>query len=279
MSVDLHTHSTFSDGSETPTELVAAAAAIGLETIALTDHDNLDGIPEAREAAAHAGIELISGTELSCDWEPGGLHLLVLWLEPKPGPLQDRLSELQQGRAHRNRQIVAKLQELGVDITDEEVQVEAGGTGAGRPHIARLLVDKGHVDSMSEAFDFYLAAGRPAYIDRPRLATEEAISLARASGAVPIIAHPHTLGISGRQLDSELKRLSGAGLIGLECYYPEYQTEQRLELAERARDVGLIPSGGSDFHGTYKRGLMLGKGYGDLVVERDVLEELAAARP
>lgn len=278
MSVDLHTHSTYSDGSETPTDLVAAAAAIGLESLALTDHDNLDGIPEARRAADRAGIELIPGTELSCTWEPGGLHLLVLWLEPGPGPLQDRLGEIQRGRADRNHRIVAKLGDLGVEITDEEVLAEAGGTGAGRPHIAALLVKKGVVESMSEAFDLYLAAGRPAYADRLRLAIEEAITLGRASGAVPIIAHPHTLGISGSRLDAELRRLAEVGLIGLECYYPEYEPDTRMELAERARDVGLIPSGGSDFHGSYKRGLMLGTGYGDLVIERRVMTELADAR-
>lgn len=278
MSVDLHTHSTFSDGSDTPTELVASAAAIGLEAVALTDHDNLDGIAEARRAAAAADIELIPGTELSCEWEPGGLHMLVLWLEPEPGPLQDRLGELQQGRADRNRTIVSNLAEMGISITYEEVLAEAGGTGVGRPHIAALLVDKGHVTSMNEAFDLYLAAGRPAYADRPRLTSEEAITLARASGAVPIVAHPHTLGLAGPDLDAELARLAGIGLVGLECFYPEYQPDVRLELAERARDVGLIPSGGSDFHGTYKRGLMLGKGYGDLVVELHVKEELAAAR-
>lgn len=279
MAVDLHTHSTYSDGTDTPAALIRAAASAGLEAVALTDHDNLDGIPEALDAAGQAGIELIPGVELSCEWEAGGFHMVVLWLEPESGPLQDRLVELQQGRANRNRAMVAKLAGLGVDITYQQVLDEAGGTGVGRPHMAAILVRTGVVESMSEAFDFYLAAGRPAYVGRVRLTPEAAIELARASGAVPIIAHPHTLGIFRRELDTELTRLAGLGLVGLEAYYPEYEPDTRLELVERARQAGLIPSGGSDYHGAYKEGLHIGNGYGDLVVDREVLEELRAARP
>lgn len=278
MAVDLHTHSSYSDGSDTPSELVAAAARARLEAVALTDHDNLDGIPEAVVAAHQHGIELIPGVELSCEWEPGGFHMIVLWLEPGPGPLQDRLVDLQEGRANRNQLMVAKLADLGVDITYEEVLEEAGGTGVGRPHMAAILVRKRVVESMSEAFDFYLAAGRPAYVGRARLTPEAAIELAAASGAVSIIAHPHTLGIFGPELDAELTRLAGLGLTGLEAYYPEYEPDNRLELVERARQTGLIPSGGSDYHGTYKQGLKIGNGYGDLVVEWAVLEELRRAR-
>ena len=278
MAVDLHTHSSYSDGSDTPAELVAAAVRARLEAVALTDHDNLDGIPEARTAAAEHGIELIPGVELSCEWEPGGFHMIVLWLEPGKGPLQDRLAEIQHGRATRNEQMVAKLAGLGIEITYDEVLEEAGGTGVGRPHMAAVLVRKRVVESMSEAFDFYLAAGKPGYVGRVRLTPEEAIELARESDAVPIIAHPHTLGIFRQQLDDELERLAGLGLVGVEAYYPEYEPDTRLELVERARRAGLIPSGGSDYHGGYKQGLRIGNGYGDLVVERAVMEELRAVR-
>ena len=278
MAVDLHTHSTYSDGTDTPAELVAAAAAAGLEAVALTDHDNLNGIPEARGAADRAGIELVPGVELSCDWEAGGFHMVVLWLPPGRGPLQGQMAKLQEGRSNRNREMIAKLAGLGIDITYEQVLEEAGGTGVGRPHMAAILVRNGVVGSMSEAFDFYLAVGRPAYVGRVRLSPEAAIELARASGAVPIIAHPHTLGIFRQELDSELTRLAGLGLVGLEAYYPEYEPDTRLELVERARQAGLVPSGGSDYHGTYKQGLHIGNGYGDLVVAREVLEELRAAR-
>jgi predicted metal-dependent phosphoesterase TrpH len=278
MAVDLHTHSTYSDGSDSPAEIVSAAAAAGLEAVALTDHDNLNGILEAAAAADASEVELIPGVELSCEWQPGGMHLVVLWLEPGPGPLQDRLEILQAGRRQRNVELIELLQELDVDISYEEVVAEAGGTGVGRPHVAAVLVRKGEVDSIPEAFDLYLASGRPAYVERYRLPPEEAIELARASGAVPIVAHPHTLGMTGTTLDQELRRLARHGLVGLECYYPEYEPDTRLELVERARDVGLVPSGGSDYHGTYKPGLEIGRGYGDLSVGREVWQELAEAR-
>ena len=257
---------------------MATAKRARLEAVALTDHDNLDGIPEAIEAAGQHGIELIPGIELSCEWDQGGFHMVVLWLEPGSGPLQDKLADLQKGRASRNQHMVDKLAGLGLDITYEEVLEEAGGTGVGRPHMAAILVRKGVVKSMSEAFDFYLAQGRPGYVGRPRLTPEAAISLARASGAVPVIAHPHTLGIFREELDAELKRLAGIGLIGVEAYYPEYEPDTRFELVERARQAGLVPSGGSDYHGSYKQGLKMGNGYGDLVVDRTVLEELRAFR-
>ena len=276
MAVDLHTHSAFSDGTDSPAELVAHAARARLEAIALTDHDNLDGIDEARSAAAAAGIELVPGVELSLEWAHGGFHLVVLWLEPGPGPLQDRLSELQDGRTSRNRAMVDKLQNHGIDITYREVFEEAGGTGVGRPHLAAVLVRKGVVGSISEAFDLWLAAGRPAYTGRPRLEPEKAIRLARASGAVPIIAHPHTLGVFGPELDGYLETWAELGLIGLEALYPEYEPDARIELTERARRVGLIPSGGSDYHGRYKPGIRLGTGFGDLSIPRRVLEELRA---
>ena len=278
MAVDLHTHSTYSDGSDSPAEIVSAAAAAGLEAVALTDHDNLNGILEAAAAADASEVELIPGVELSCEWQPGGMHLVVLWLEPGPGPLQDRLEILQAGRRQRNVDLIELLQQRDVDISYEEVVAEAGGTGVGRPHVAAVLVRKGVVDSIPEAFDLYLASGRPAYVERYRLPPEEAIELARASGAVPIVAHPHTLGMTGTTLDQELRRLARHGLVGLECYYPEYEPDTRLELVERARDVGLVPSGGSDYHGTYKPGLEIGRGYGDLSVGREVWQELAEAR-
>ena len=278
MAVDLHTHSAYSDGTDTPAALIEAAVKARLEAIALTDHDNLDGIPEARAAADLAGIELVPGVELSLEWAYGGFHLIVLWLEPGAGPLQDRLAELQAGRANRNRAMVQRLQEHGLDITYREVMEEAGGTGVGRPHMAAVLVRKGVVRSISEAFDLWLAAGRPGYAGRPRLEPEEAIGLARASGSVPIIAHPHTLGVFGPDLDNYLETFAGAGLVGLEALYPEYEPDTRIELTERARRVGLIPSGGSDYHGSYKPGLRLGSGFGDLSVPRAVLDELREAR-
>jgi predicted metal-dependent phosphoesterase TrpH len=279
MAVDLHTHSRASDGSDDPAVLVERAAAFDLRTIALTDHDTLEGIESARAAADRVGIELIPGTELSLEFG-GGMHLVVLWLEPGAGPLQDRLESLRDGRTGRNADIIAKLTDHGMAVTMEEVLEEAGAGSVGRPHIAAVMLRKGYVGSMSEAFDLWLAAGKPGYASRLRLTPEEAIGLAVESGAVPVLAHPHTLGIDrADQMADLLDRLRSAGLVGLEALYAVYHRHEREGYSDLARRFGLAVSGGSDYHGTYKEGLELGRGYGDLVVPEAVLEGLRERRP
>jgi hypothetical protein len=275
--VDLHLHSTFSDGTDSPAAIVEAARRIGLSAIALTDHDNLDGISEGRTAAEAAGVRFVAGTELSVVWDTGAMHMLVYFLEPGPGPLQDRLVWLQQARASRNEQIADRLAQLGLDVRFAEVVEEAGGHGIGRPHFAAVLVRKGYAVDMADAFDRYLAAGRPGYISRERLDAHEAISLARASGAAPVIAHPHTLGVAAEDYRSAFVELAEAGLAGIEAYYPEYPSQLRAHLAEVCAHLGIAATGGSDYHGTYKPGLAVGTGYGDLVVPDDALNDLAAA--
>jgi predicted metal-dependent phosphoesterase TrpH len=277
VAADLHLHSTASDGTETPAAVVARAAAAGLTSIALTDHDNLDGIVEAGDAAAQAGLDFIPGTELSVGWRDTSFHLLVYHLEPRPGPLQDRLGDLQAGRKVRNPRIVAKLQDLGIDITYDEVLTEAGDAVVGRPHIAAVLVRKGVVPDMAAAFDRYLANGGPAYVERVRLSHDEAIDLAGASGAVPVVAHPHTLGVSAAEYEAALAALADAGVAGIECYYAEYPPEVREHLARLTADLGLIATGGSDYHGAYKPGLEVGTGHGDLVVPDDAAAALRSA--
>ncbi|NNF62945.1 MAG: PHP domain-containing protein [Acidimicrobiia bacterium] len=274
MGVDLHLHSTASDGTETPTAVVELAAAAGLSAIALTDHDNLDGIAEARIAANRVGVDLISGAELSVGWTTGAMHLLVYFLEPGPGPLQDRLVELQQSRANRNQEMVGALNELGIDITYDEILAEAGGTGVGRPHFAGVLIKKGVVPDVETAFDRYLAAGRPAYRGRKRLDAAEAIELARESGAATSIAHPHTIGAGAPDYEAAFAELAAVGLTGVECWYPEYEPTLRNHLAEIAESHGLVATGGSDFHGSYKPSIQVGVGKGDLVVPESTLSEL-----
>lgn len=275
MSVDLHAHSTASDGTVPPAGLVDEALALGLSALAVTDHDTLQGVAEARRAASGTDLEVIPGTELSLDYDRGGMHLLVLWLEPGEGPLQDRLASLQAGRDLRNAAIVEQLDRLGMTLEMAEVLEEAGEGSVGRPHIAAVMMRRGFVPDISTAFDLWLAAGRPAYVSRPRLAPEEAIGLARESGAVPILAHPHTLGIhrSG-EMARLLVRLRDAGLVGLEAEYPLYRRHERDGYGHLARRFGLLPSGGSDYHGRYKPGLQLGIGYGDLRVPQSMAEAL-----
>ncbi|HZD22330.1 MAG TPA: PHP domain-containing protein [Acidimicrobiia bacterium] len=275
MKTDLHTHSTASDGSDSPGRVVELAAKAGLGTVALTDHDTQEGLPEAGQAADRVGIELIPGVELSLQFDTGGMHLLVLWLPPGPGPLQDRLQTLQDGRGSRNERIVELLTEAGMPVTIEEIREEAGGGSVGRPHIAAVMMKHGYVPDIRTAFDEWLGAGKPAYVGRLRLDPEEAIGLARESGAVPVLAHPHTLGITTAPAMADvLTRLCKAGLIGLEAIYSSYHAHERAGYADLAGRFGLAVSGGSDYHGTYKPGLMLGTGYGDLVVPGEVVEKL-----
>lgn len=275
MAVDLHTHSTASDGSDPPARIVTLAIEAGLSSVALTDHDTQEGIEVASDEAATQGIELIPGVELSLSYDQGGMHLVVLWLRPGPGPLQDHLPSLQDGRVGRNQRIVDVLSESGMPITIEEVLAEAKGGTVGRPHIASVMVRHGYVPDIAAAFELWLTSGRPAYVPRYRLDPEDAIALARESGAVPVLAHPHTLGITTAPAMAEmLTRLRRAGLVGLEAHYSTYRRHERAGYADLARRFDLVPSGGSDYHGTYKAGIAVGVGQGDLSVPADIVERL-----
>jgi predicted metal-dependent phosphoesterase TrpH len=273
MVVDLHVHSNVSDGSDSPSEVVRLAAEAGLSAVALTDHDRQDGIEEAARAAASAGIELVPGIELSCE-HAGTMHMLVYFLEPGEGPLQDELARLQAARSNRNERLVTKLAELGMPVTTEELEQESGGKGAGRPHVAAILVRKGYATSVQDAFDKYLAKGRPAYLEKERLEPLHAIDLAIESGGVPVLAHPLSLKLSPAALGPALDELADAGLGGVECLYGRYSREDRAELAVLAARAGLAITGGSDYHGKYKPDLSVGTGRGDLHVPDGALASL-----
>jgi hypothetical protein len=275
MTVDLHAHSTASDGSDAPAHLVELALEAGLGSLAVTDHDTQQGVAEALAASSTTDLELIPGVELSLGYDRGGMHLVVLWLIPGNGPLQDRLAALRDGRDVRNLEIVRRLTSVGMPVTIDEIEDEAGGGSVGRPHIAAVMVARGYVPDIRTAFDLWLGAGKPGYVGRDRLDPVEAIGLARESGGVPILAHPHTLGITtAAEMADLLVWLKRAGLVGLEAFYGAYRRHERDGYVDLARRFGLIPSGGSDYHGTYKPGLMLGSGYGDLVVTDALLDEL-----
>lgn len=277
--IDLHAHSNASDGSDAPAALMALAAAAGLTAVALTDHDTLEGLAEAGAAAAGLGLRLVPGCELSCLVESGTMHLLVYFLADSPGPLQDRLAALQAGRASRNALIATTLTAHGLPVSEEEILAEAGAGSVGRPHIAAVLLRKGYVASIQEAFDVWLAYGRPAYVGRDRLTPADAISLAHRSGAVAVLAHPTSLGLEAEALEAFLHELAGLGLDGLECEYGRYQPEERAVFRALAERFGLCPTGGSDYHGTYKPDLALGTGTGDLAVPDDLLDRLESRRP
>jgi 3',5'-nucleoside bisphosphate phosphatase len=277
--IDLHAHSNASDGSDSPAALMALAARAGVDAIALTDHDTVEGLAEARLAADAAGVRLVPGCELSCEVGPATMHLLVYFLGDGPGPLQDRLAGLQAARADRNERIVGVLNGHGIDITLEEVLAESGGGSVGRPHVAGVLLRKGYVASVQEAFDVWLAKGKPGYVERERLLPAEAIDLAHASGAVAVMAHPTSLGFDGPEMERFVAGLAGDGLDGLECEYGRYPPDLRAALRALADRLGLAVTGGSDYHGRYKPDLSLGTGLGDLNVPGDLLDALEARRP
>ena len=260
-----------SDGSDAPERIPALAAAAGCTAVALTDHDRLDGIPAARAAADEVGVELVPGCEISCEVEVGTMHLLVYFVDPGEGPLQDELVRLQDVRDRRNELMCERL-----GLSYEDLQAEAGGIGAGRPHAAALLVRDGRASSIQDAFDRWLGKGQPGYVEKSRLAPVDAMRLAAASGGLPVLAHPHSLELAPAALRSALAELRDLGLVGLECVYGRYSAEDRSALRALAADLGLVATGGSDHHGTYKPDLSVGVGRGDLDVPDTALEELRA---
>ncbi len=278
MAVDLHTHSTYSDGTVRPSEVVGRAVRYRLSALALTDHDTLEGIPEARAAAAAAGVAFVPGVELSVAWNTKAMHLLAYWIEPGSGPLQDRLAELQEGRSRRNLEIVEALRNLGIDITIDEIMEISGEGVVGRPHVATALVRRGEVASIPEAFDRYLARGRPAYRPRRRLRAAEAARLAQDSGGVTSVAHPHTIADNTPEFEAAFASFRDLGIHGVECHYVEYTPRMRERLAAIARSCGLVPTGGSDYHGDHKPGIDVGVGRGDLAVPDASLDELRSVR-
>lgn len=279
MAVDLHVHSSESDGTDSPELVVAQAAALGLTALALTDHDTLSGIPAAQDAADSLPIELIPGVELSVDHAGTKIHMLAYFLEPVPGPLQDRLEDLRAGRTVRNQRIVERLNEMGYPITMNDVLRQAAGDAVGRPHIADALVEAGAIEDRSHAFINLLGDGGTAYVERDRLTAINAIELTKAAGGVASIAHPLTINANVATLRTIFGDLRDAGLAGIEAYYPEHPLAIRAQLAAVASDLGLVATGGSDYHGLGKPGVQIGCGRGDLVVPDSALEELQKRRP
>ena len=270
--VDLHTHSRHSDGLQTPTALVEEAAGRGLRVLGLTDHDTVGGLAEATVAAARCGIEVVPGVELST----GGLgstpeiHLLGYFVDPTRPALLAGLAVYAQDREERLERIVARLARLGLRIAAERVRDLAGPGTIGRPHVAQALVEAGYVADRREAFDRYLADGRPGFVPRPKVEPAAAIALIREAGGVPVLAHPFGSG----ELESTLSRLVPAGLAGLEVHYGDYDEAARRLLADAAARWGLIATGGSDYHGP---GVRAGRVLGQPPVPVAAVERLRAA--
>ena len=249
MCVDLHTHSIYSDGTSTPEELVLQAAQLNLHGLALTDHDTMEGYQEALAAGNRAGIHIVSGLEISCLHGPLSLHMLGYGVDPENAILNQKLQQLQDGRKTRNRQILAKLADLGIQISDDELQENSQCGQTGRPHIARLLVAKRIVSGMDQAFRRYLGKGKPAYVERFCFKAGEAIDFIHGAGGAAVLAHPGILS-QDMQLQARLvHELVERKLDGLEVFHPSHSKKIQKKLHGLTQRYNLITTGGSDYHG------------------------------
>jgi predicted metal-dependent phosphoesterase TrpH len=277
--IDLHTHSNASDGTLPPEEVVRLAKERGLRAIALTDHDTIDGLAEAEAAGKQAGLEVIPGVEISARHPGGSMHILGYFLEYEDRLLAERLEVLKQARKDRNPQIIAKLNGLGIPMTMETVERISGRGQMGRPHIARALYEGGYVRNIQEAFDIFLGNQGKAYVSKFRFPPEEAIEMIREAKGVPVLSHPFTLNLrNSEDLRERLQELKGLGLAGIEVYYPEHSPEQEALYLSLARELGLLITGGSDFHGDNKPEVELGRIKCQKKLTYDLVEALKAWR-
>lgn len=275
--MDLHTHTTFSDGSLEPREVVAQASKIGLGALAITDHDTLDGLEQALDEGKSLGVWVIPGVEISVDVGDGrSFHLLGYGVEPDSFFIQSFLKSLREGRADRNRQVMERLGRLGYPL--EERDLKRPLSEAGRPHLAMALVRKGYVGSTEEAFARLLGKNGKAYVSRRRPSYSQAIGTLLKAGGVPVLAHPHTAGCpSLSQLGNLIHALADSGLMGIETLYPEAPVELEELCKEIAGRRGLLLTGGTDFHGQVKPHISLGFGRGNLRVPLEWAENLDKA--
>ncbi|NWG01727.1 MAG: PHP domain-containing protein [Syntrophaceae bacterium] len=277
--VDLHLHTTASDGVLTPSQIVRYAKAKGLQAIAITDHDTIEGLEEGLFEGEKIGFEVIPGIEVSAEHSPGSMHILGFFLDIHHSPLHEKLKYLQKARAERNPKILEKLNRLGIDITFEEVLRASGGGQVGRPHFANVLLEKKVVRNFQEAFDRFLKKGAPAYVDKFRFTPKEALHFINEAKGIAVLAHPNTLGIDQySELEKLVLRLVGEGLRGIEVYYPEHSLSEVAQYETLAKRNGLLITGGTDYHGIEKNGLDIGVGRGEMKIPYSMVENLKALR-
>jgi len=263
--VDFHMHTTHSDGSYTPVELMRYCQAKGLACVSVTDHDTMSSFEACDAEAKQLGIELIAGVEISAQFEPGTLHILGFFLDRHHPKLQAVFGEIQKARRERNPQIIQKLNALGIEMTMEEVTEEAcaktglaAGKQIGRPHFAKVMLRKGYVRNMEEAFEKYLGKGQPAYVDKRRVTSEEALQLIREAGGIASVAHPKHMNLAGEELEKEIGQLVDQGLGAIEVYNSCQTREDHVIYKKIAKRFDLVETGGSDFHGANKPDVDLG---------------------
>ncbi len=283
--VDLHSHTNESDGTLTPAELIALAKRSRLSAIAITDHDTFAGYEKAEPLAAAAHVDVLRGIEINSRLDIGigdderHAHILAYFPHGAPRPkFSAWLANEQEDRRVRNRRLVEALQKRGIDITLEEVQAR-GKSMAGRPHFARILVEKRYAANFDDAFQRYIGETAPSYVERETQTTEEAIQIIREGGGIPVIAHPVRLSLLPDVEHHVMTRLKDAGLLGLEVYHSEHSPKLQAHYFRLSQELELLPTGGSDFHGAVKPGVKLGRGIKDNIrVPREFLERLRADR-
>ncbi len=275
--IDLHTHSICSDGSMTPAEVVRAAKEAGLSAIALSDHDTTAGIAEATVEGEKLGVEVIPAIELSAQSETE-THILGYFIDPENEKLKKTLEYAKEVRLLRETDVIDALARHGMNISMEELHTIAGSDVLCRAHIARLMVEKGYVGSVKEAFALWLGSGKPAYSSRQALTDAEAVRLIKSAGGLAFVAHLNQTRRSLENLEAFLSRLKVEGLDGIEGIYTEYTPEQTRDYGALADKLGLLRSGGSDFHAKNKPHIAIGRGYGDLYIPYELLEEMKKRR-
>lgn len=274
--IDLHTHSTFSDGTFTPLQLVKYAEEKGLKAFALTDHDTTEGVKEAK--SIETNVEVISGVEISTRYDKKEIHIVGLYVNENDADLNKQLKYYREKRVTRNFEILEKLNSLGVNITIDDVKESCTGDVISRAHIAKALVSKGFVGSYTEAFDRYLGDNKCAYVPRETLNYEESMELITKAGGVPVLAHPLLYKMSDTNLENMMVKLRQKGLKAVEVYYSTHSNSDTQHIMAMANRVGLIYSGGSDFHGATKPKIDMGTGMGKLAVPYEILEKIRGER-
>ena len=275
--IDLHTHTTFSDGTLSPTALVKLAHQQQINVLAITDHDTTDGLPEAMEASQNTPLEIIPGTELSTIFQGREIHILGYFINLSDPQFQTRLKELSSTRIQRIQHILAQLQLFDIDISLSEITQVAGTGTIGRPHIAQVLIEKGYVTGFKEAFERYLGLRGKAYVPRVVPEAHEVISWITEAGGIPVLAHPFWEGLNKEESINTCRLLMEQGLRGLEVFYGTFSERQISFNLNLARQFNLLITGGSDFHGHFKPHISLGKGQGSLKVPPTILDHLRLA--
>ncbi|MEA4973258.1 MAG: PHP domain-containing protein [Candidatus Metalachnospira sp.] len=274
---DLHTHSKASDGTKSPTELVRIAKDTGLTSIALTDHDTIDGLAEFNEAGVEYNIETISGIELAAAYKNTELHIVGLFIDEKNKDLIASMKYIVNEREERNKKMLKVLKRLGVDISIEELEKNAGGNIITRAHYANVLTQKGYVQNNDEAFNKYIGSGKPGYVKRDTLTPKNCIEAIRNSGGIPILAHATLYGFNYLEIHSIVGELKKYGLMGMETLYSTYTQKQANEIRKICEHYNLLKSGGSDFHGDNKPDIAIGKGRGNLKIPQDFVDKMKEA--